>query len=142
MTGIRLISVPLTSVLYVLAIASFLTAAYYGFRLSRITKVKITIMMTQDGPISILRGIMLLAFSQILKLIEMFSSQVYSNFFDLSSSILLLASGVIFAVGFEMMYTAYNNERIRTNVYNTLEELGRAENESEKRKSDWQSSLR
>ena len=136
-----MISVPITSVLYVLAISSFLTAAYYGFRLSRITKVKITIMMTQDGPISILRGIMLLAFSQILKLIEMFSSPLYSNFFDLSSSILLLASGLILAVGFEKMYSAYNNERIRTNVYNTLEELGRAEIEGE-RKSDWQASLR
>ena len=141
MKGIRLISVPLTSVLYVLAIASFLTATYYGFRLSRITKVKITIMMTQDGPISILRGILLLAFSQILKLIEMFSSLFYSNFFDLSSSILLVASGLILAIGFEKMYSAYNNERIRTNVYNTLEEIGRAEIESESR-SDWKSSMR
>ncbi len=141
MTGVRLISVPLTSVLYVLAIASFLAAAYYGFRLSRITKVNITIMMTQDGPVSILRGIMLLAFSQILKLIEMFSTPYYMNFFDLSSSILLLASGVILAVGFEKMYAAYNNERIRTSVYNTLEELGRADVEGEK-KSSWHASLR
>jgi membrane-bound ClpP family serine protease len=133
--------VPLTSVLYVLAIASFLTAAYYGFRLSRITKVNITIMMTQDGPVSILRGIVLLALSQILKLIEMFTPSFYMNFFDLSSSILLLASGVILAIGFEKMYSGYNNERIRTSVYNTLEELGRADIEGE-RKSNWQASLR
>ena len=136
-----MISVPITSVLYVLAIASYLTAAYYGFRLSRITKVNITIMMTQDGPVSILRGIVLLALSQTLKLIEMFTPAFYMNFFDLSSSILLLASGVILAIGFEKMYSAYNNERIRTSVYNTLEELGRADVEGE-RKSNWQASLR
>lgn len=135
-----MISVPITSVLYVLAIACYLTAAYYGFRLSRITKVNITIMMTQDGPVSILRGIVLLALSQTLKLIEMFSPAVYMNFFDLSSSILLLASGVILAIGFEKMYSAYNNERIRTSVYNTLEELGRADVEGEK--SNWKASLR
>jgi hypothetical protein len=140
-TGVTLIYVPITSVLYVLAIASFLTAAYYGFRLSRITKVNITIMMTQDGPVSILRGIMLLAFSQILKLIEMFSTIYYTNFFDLSSSILLLASSVIMAVGFEKMYSTCNNERIRSNVYSTLEELGREEIDGGK-KSKWQSNLR
>ena len=136
-----MISVPLTSVLYVLAIASFFTAAYYGFRLSRITKVNITIMMTQDGPVSILRGIVLIALAETLKLIEMFSASFYMNFFDLSSSILLLASGVILAVGFEKMYSAYNNERIRTSIYNTLEELGRADVEGEG-KSNWQASLR
>jgi hypothetical protein len=136
-----LISVPLTAVLYVLAIACFFTAAFYGFRLSRITKVNITIMMTQDGPVSILRGIVLIALAQTLKLIEMFSAPVYMNFFDLSSAILLLASGVILAVGFEKMYSAYNNERIRTSVYNTLEELGKEDVEGES-KSSWQASLR
>ncbi|MDG6904435.1 MAG: hypothetical protein JRN20_01465 [Nitrososphaerota archaeon] len=136
-----MISVPLTSVLYVLAIACYLTASYYGFRLSRITKVNITIMMTQDGPVSILRGIVLLALSQTLKLIEMFSPNFYMNFFDLSSSILLLASGMILAVGFEKMYSAYNNERIRTSVYDTLEELGRSDVDGGRR-SNWQASLR
>ena len=98
-------------------------------------------MMTQDGPVSILRGIMLLAFSQILLLIEMFSQPVYTNFLNLSSSILLLASGVILAVGFEKMYSAYNNERIRTSVYSTLEELAKEDVENEKG-INWQASLR
>lgn len=98
-------------------------------------------MMTQDGPVSILRGIVLIALAQTLKLIEMFSAPVYMNFFDLSSAILLLASGVILAVGFEKMYSAYNNERIRTSVYNTLEELGKEDVEGES-KSSWQASLR
>ena len=136
-----MISVPITSVLYVLAIASYLTAAYYGFRLSRITKVNITIMMTQDGPVSILRGIVLAALSQTLKLIEMFAPSFYANFFDLSSSILFLASGLILAIGFEKMYSTYNNERIRTSVYNTLEELAKGDIEGE-RKSNWQASMR
>ena len=98
-------------------------------------------MMTQDGPVSILRGIVLLALSQTLKLIEMFSPNFYMNFFDLSSSILLLASGMILAVGFEKMYSAYNNERIRTSVYDTLEELGRSDVDGGRR-SNWQASLR
>ncbi|HVB11973.1 MAG TPA: hypothetical protein VNE86_02480 [Nitrososphaerales archaeon] len=136
-----MISVPLTSVLYVLAISSFLTAAYYGFRLSRITKVNITIMMTQDGPVSILRGIVLLAFSQILQLIEIFTQPFYANFLNLSSSILLLASAVILAVGFEKMYATYNNQRIRTSVYNTLEELAKEDIEGEKG-SNWKAAMR
>ena len=136
-----MISVPLTSVLYVLAISSFLAAAYYGFRLSRITKVNITIMMTQDGPVSILRGIVLLAFSQILQLIEIFTQPFYANFLNLSSSILLLASAVIMAVGFEKMYAAFNNQRIRTSVYNTLEELAKEDLDGEKG-SRWKTAMR
>ena len=97
--------------------------------------------MTQDGPVSILRGIVLLAFSQILQLIEIFAQPFYLNFLNLSSSILLLASAVILAVGFEKMYTTYNNQRIRTSVYNTLEELAKEDIEGEKG-SSWKAALR
>ncbi len=142
MTGFRLILVPLTSVLYVLAIASFITSAYYGFRVSKITnKVKITVMMTQDGPISVFRGISLLSLFLVLKLIEMFSPSMYSNFFDVSSGLVLVASSVVFAVGSEKMFSVYYNERIRANVYNTLEELSESEIERERRK-DWHANLR
>jgi hypothetical protein len=136
-TNGNLILVPLTSVLYVLAIASFLTSAYYGFRVSRITnKVKITVMMTQDGPISVSRGIMILALSLMLKLIEMFTPSTYYNSLELSSAILLLGSSLIFAVGFEKIFSAYHNERIRANVYSTLEELRESEIEQED-KNEW-----
>lgn len=118
-----LILIPLTAVLDILAISCFITSAYYGFRISRITKVKILVMVTQDGPVSISRGLVLLSIAVALSLVEGFTSQVYYNFLDLSSSILLVAASAIIVIGFEKMYTVYHNERIRANVYSTLEEL-------------------
>lgn len=118
-----MILVPLTSVLYVLAVSCFITSAYYGFRLSRITKVKTLVMVTQDGPISISRGLALLSLALGLRLVESFTLAAYSDFLELSSSILLVVAAAIIVIGFEKMYSVYNNERIRANVYSTLEEL-------------------
>ena len=123
----RLISVPVTSVLYVLAISCFISSAYYGFRLSRVTKVRVLVMVTQDGPVSISRGLALLSITLVLKMIESFTFEPYTDFLDLSSSILLVVAAVVTVIGFEKMYSAYNNERIRSNVYSTLEELRETE---------------
>ncbi len=65
----------------------------------------------------------------------------YYNFLDLSSSILLLGSSVIFAIGFEKIFSAYHNERIRANVYSTLEELRESDIERE-HSTEWHKSLR
>lgn len=127
-----MILVPLTSVLYILAVSCFITSAYYGFRLSRITKVKTLVMVTQDGPISISRGLALLSISLGLKLVESINLEAYSNFLELSSSILLVVAAVTIVIGFEKMYSVYNNEQIRANVYNTLEELREIGFEKEK----------
>lgn len=127
-----MILVPLTSVLYAFAVSCFLTSAYYGFRLSRITKVKTLVMVTQDGPISISRGLALLSSALGLRLVESFTLAIYSDFLELSSSILLVISAAIIVIGFEKMYSVYNNERIRANVYSTLEELREIEFGKEK----------
>jgi hypothetical protein len=89
-------------------------------------------MVTQDGPISISRGLSLLSIALVLKLIESFTFEVYSNFLELSSSILLVVAAAIIVIGFEKMYSVYNNERIRANVYSTLEELREIEFGKEK----------
>jgi hypothetical protein len=136
-----LILVPLTSVLYVLALASFTIAAYYGFRLTRLArKMKVMIMMTQDGPESIVGGIVILALSQAMNLVQSLISlqnAQFSNFLDVTSVTLLVSSAVMFAIGFHKMYAVYLNERLKVKVHNALEELA-----SEQEMADWQSKLR
>ena len=136
-----LILVPLTSVLYVLALASFTIAAYYGFRLTRLArKMKVMIMMTQDGPESIVGGIVILALSQAMNLVQSIVSlqnQQFANFFDVTSVTLLVSSAVMFAIGFHKMYAVYLNERLKVKVHTALEELA-----NEQDVADWQSKLR
>ena len=136
-----MILVPLTSVLYVLALASFTIAAYYGFRLTRLArKMKVMIMMTQDGPESIVGGIVILALSQIMNLVQsiiILQNEQFANFFDVTSVTLLVSSAVMFAIGFHKMYAVYLNERLKVKVHSALEELA-----NEQEMADWQTKLR
>ena len=136
-----MILVPLTSVLYVLALASFTIAGYYGFRLTRLArKMKVMIMITQDGPESIVGGIVILALSQAMNLVESLISiqnTNFANFFEVTAVTLLVSSAVMFAIGFHKMYAVYLNERLRTKVHNALEELS-----EEQETEHWQNELR
>ena len=135
------ILVPLTSVLYVLALASFTIAGYYGFRLTRLArKMKVMIMMTQDGPESIVGGIVILALSQAMNLVQsiiQLQNQQFANFFDVTSVTLLVSSAVMFAIGFHKMYAVYLNERLKVKVHSALEELA-----NEQEMAEWQDKLR
>lgn len=133
--------VPLTSVLYVLALASFTIAGYYGFRLTRLArKAKVMIMMTQDGPESIVGGIVILALSQVMNLVQSFvvlQNTQFANLFDVTSVTLLVSSAVMFAIGFHKMYAVYLNERLKVKVKSALEELA-----NEQELAEWQDKLR
>jgi TRAP-type C4-dicarboxylate transport system permease small subunit len=137
----RLILVPLTGVLDVLAIAFFLTSGYYGYRLTKLTRSVRVTMITRDTPISFFRGIILLASSEIIKLVDIYSNLPYPSYFDTASAALFLGSAVIFAMGCEKLLAAYNNEKIRASVFSSLEELGKVDIERE-RGSEWNKELR
>jgi len=136
-----MILVPLTSVLYVLAIASFTIAGYYGFRLTRLARsMKVMIMITQDGPESIVGGIVILAMSQAMNLVQsivFLNNQNFASFFDVTSVTLLVSSAVMFAIGFHKMFAVYLNERLRAKVHSALEELSQ-----DQENADWQNQLR
>jgi hypothetical protein len=136
-----MILVPLISVLYVMALASFTTAGYYGLRLTRLArKMKIMIMITQDGPESILGGIVILALSQAMNLVQsliQLQNANFANFFNVTSVTLLVSSAVMFAIGFHKMYRVYLNERLRAKVHTALEELS-----EEQETAEWQDKLR
>jgi hypothetical protein len=136
-----MVEVPLISVLYVLALASFTIAAYYGFRLTRLArKMKVMIMMTQDGPESIVGGIVILALSQAMNLVQsivVLQNVPFANLFDIVSVTLLVSSAVMFAIGFHKMYAVYLNERLKVKVHSALEELA-----NEQEMAEWQDKLR
>ena len=127
--------------LYVLALASFTIAAYYGFRLTRLArKMKVMVMMTQDGPESIVGGIVILALSQAMNLVQsivVLQNEQFANLFDIVSVTLLVSSAVIFAIGFHKMYAVYLNERLKVKVHTALEELANSQEMAE-----WQDKLR
>ncbi len=120
-----LLLVPLVSVLYALSLASFAVAAYYGFRLSRLTrKAKVMVMITKDGPASLVCGLILLAASQVPNLIaSLMQIQLAADFFLVPSAVLLVGSAIMFALGFQRMYAIYLNERLKMSVNTVLDEL-------------------
>jgi hypothetical protein len=119
-----MIMVPLVSVFYALALFSFVVAAYYGFRLSRLTnKAKVMVMVTKDGPASLVNGLILLACSQIPYLVATAINASLADVFSIPAGILLVGSAVMFAWGFHRMYAVYLNERLKMNVNNVLDEL-------------------
>jgi TRAP-type C4-dicarboxylate transport system permease small subunit len=119
-----LILVPLTSVLYVIALVSFAVAGFYGFRLTTMArKMKVMIMVTQDGPQSIVGGIVLLATSQVVNTVMSLTGVVASDVFTVSSVVMLVGSALMFAFGFQKMYSVYFNEKTRMNVNSILDEL-------------------
>ncbi|MDG7001744.1 MAG: hypothetical protein JRN15_21830 [Nitrososphaerota archaeon] len=119
-----MILVPLVSVLYALALTSFAVAAYYGFRLGRLTnKAKVMIMVTKDGPNSLVSGLVLLAISQIPYLIAAILDIPASDVFAVPAGVLLMGSAAMFAWGFHRMYAVYSNERLKMSVNSVLDEL-------------------
>ncbi|MGI0081512.1 MAG: hypothetical protein ACRECH_18075 [Nitrososphaerales archaeon] len=117
--------VPLVSVLYAIALSSFAIAAYYGFRLSRLTrKAKVMVMITKDGPASLVCGLILLAASQVPSLItSLMQVQLVFDFFLVPSAVLLVGSALMFALGFQKMYAIYRNEKLKMSVNTVLDEL-------------------
>lgn len=119
-----MIMVPLVSVFYALALLSFVLAAYYGFRLSRLTsKAKVMVMVTKDGPASLVSGLVLLASSQVPYLLATALNTTLADEFAIPAGILLMGSAAMFAWGFHRMYAVYLNERLKMNVNNVLDDL-------------------
>ncbi len=120
-----MIYVPLVSVFYSLALCSFAVAAYYGMRLSRLTsKAKVMVMVTKDGPSSLVSGLVLLAISIVPYLLaSAFGAGSLEDAFGVPAGILLMGSAVMFAWGFHRMYSVYLNERFKMNVNQVLDQL-------------------
>lgn len=135
-----MILVPLTSVLYVLSLASFVIAGYYGFRLVTYTRrSRMMVMISHDGPNFILGGVIMLAISQGMNLIQSVEVAL-SNVFVVASVALLMSSSFMFAKGFHTIYAVYRNESLRSKLYSELE--GVEESESAIKKKDWKKDLR
>ena len=112
------------SVLYALALVSFSVAAYYGYRLSRLTnKARVMVMITKDGPSSIVGGLVLLAVSQIPGLWTGQMGVPYIDYLAVPAAILLVGSALMFAQGFHKMYSVYLNEKLKMSVNSVLDEL-------------------
>lgn len=119
-----MIMVPLVSVFYVLAVCSFVVAAYYGFRLSRLTrKAKVMVMVTKDGPASLVSGLVLLAASQVPYLLAAALNTIVADEFEIAAGILLVGSAGMFAWGFHRLYAVYLNEKLKMSVNHVLDEL-------------------
>ncbi len=125
-----MIEVPLVSVFYVLATCSFTVAAYYGFRLSRLTrKAKVMVMVTKEGPTSLVMGLILLAASQIPYLMAIALNLAVAEEFEIPAGILLMGSAGMFAWGFHRLYSVYLNEKLKASVNHVLDELLEKESE-------------
>ncbi len=119
-----MIMVPLVSVFYALAVCSFVVAAYYGFRLSRLTnKARVMVMVTKDGPTSLVSGLILLAASQVPDLLASALKTTVGDEFGIPAGILLVGSAGMFAWGFHRMYAVYRNEKLKMSVNHVLDEL-------------------
>ncbi|MHB8565861.1 MAG: hypothetical protein ACYC7D_05710 [Nitrososphaerales archaeon] len=132
--------VPLVGVLYVLALVSFSIAGYYGFRLTTMArKMKIMVMITQDGPQSIVGGIVLLASSQVVNILNVIMQTTVDDYFAVASVVLLVGSAIMFAFGFQKMFSVYLNEKTRMNVASVLGGLFEKDSEEHVK---WQGELR
>ncbi|HZW57394.1 MAG TPA: hypothetical protein VFF30_13985 [Nitrososphaerales archaeon] len=137
-----MILVPLVAVLYLLALGSFAIAGYYGFRLTTMArKMKVMIMITQDGPETVVCGIFLLAVSQVTSFLEASSGISANDFFVVTSVVLLVGAAMMFAFGFHKMYSIYLNERARMKVNSILEDLLDKESANEEN-AKWQGEFR
>lgn len=118
------LEVPLASVLYTLALISFAIAAYYGFRLSRLTrKTKVMVMVTKDGPTTLVMALVLLAASIVPYILSSEFGVNLSDAFEVMAGILLMSSAGMFASGFHKMYSVYLNERLKMGVNKVLDDL-------------------
>jgi hypothetical protein len=122
-----MLEVPLLSVLYALALTSFTVAAYYGLRLIRMThKARVMLMITQEGPTTIIYGLVLLAASQVPNLVASSIGAEESATLDILSvpvGVLLMGSAIMFAWGIHSMYSVYLNEKLKMSVKTELEDL-------------------
>jgi TRAP-type C4-dicarboxylate transport system permease small subunit len=141
-----LITVPLVSVLYSLALASFVVAGYYGFRLINMaSKMRVMVMITNDGPSSIVGGIVLLAVSQVPNLLASITSIPNDDFLTVTSVILLVGSALMFAWGLQKIYSRYLNEKLKMNVDSALSELVETQTNLEEEKTasgSWRKNMR
>ncbi len=139
-----MILVPLVSVLYSLALASFVIAAYFGFRLIRLThKTRVMLMISRDGPTTIVYGLILLAASQVPNLFATAlgdETSVASDILAVPVGVLLVGSAVMFAWGIHRMYSIYLNEKLKLTMNNVLEDL--MEKEKAIEKEEFQGNLR
>jgi predicted permease len=122
----NMIVVPLISVLYCLALFSFAIAAYYGLRLIRMThRARVMLMITQDGPTTIVYGLVLLAASQIPNLVaaSIGEESIASDVLAVPVGVLLVGSAVMFAWGIHRMYSVFLNEKLKMSVKTELEDL-------------------
>src|SRR5579862_5595071 len=121
-----MILVPLLSVLYALALTSFAIAAYYGLRLIRMThKARVMLMITQDGPTTIVYGLVLLAVSQLPNLVTsaLGNAATFSDVLSVPVGVLLVGSAGMFAWGIHRMYSVFLNEKLKMTVKTELEDL-------------------
>lgn len=81
-------------------------------------------MITKDGPTSLVGGLVLLAASQVPNLIaSLIQVQLAADFFLVPSAVLLVGSAIMFAVGFQKMYSIYLNEKLKMSVNTVLDGL-------------------
>ena len=106
-------------------------------------KMKVMIMITQDGPQSIVGGIVLLAVSQISNTIDTVTQSVATEFYSVVSAVLFMGAAIMFASGFHKMYSIYLNEKTRMNVNSILDDLLDKEKEDLKEeRAKWQGEFR
>lgn len=139
--------VPLVGVLYVLALVSFAIAGYYGSMLTSMARrMKIMVMITQDGPQWIVGGIVLLAASQVINIMNVAIANAIGDFFAVVSVSLLVGSAIMFAFGFHKMYFVYLNEKMRMSVASALggllEKGIEAGQQAQQQAAQWKNDLR
>ena len=130
--------------MYVIGLVSFSIAAYYGFRLTSMArKMKVMIMITQDGPQSIVGGIVLLACSQVCNTVTTLTQTAVNDFYAVTSGVLFMGAALMFASGFHKMYAIYLNEKTRMNVNSILDDLLDKEKEDlAEERAKWQGDFR
>ena len=127
-----MILVPLASVLYTLALVCFLIAAYYGFRLVRVTRrSRKMIMISHDGPKYVVNGLVILAVSQVFNLAQNYET---STIIAVVSQALLVGAAFMFASGLHSMYVVFRNQRIRSEIFSAL---GETEEEPKPTNEKW-----
>ena len=132
-----MILVPLSSVLYSLALVCFIVAAYYGFKLVQVTRrSRRMIIITQEGPKYVVGGLVVLGISQAFNLAQI---EAYFGVLGVIAQALLMSSAFMFAKGFQSIYQIYRNQNVRSEIYATL---GESEEDSGVDRKEWNSKFR
>ena len=133
-----MILVPLSSVLYTLALVCFSFAAYYGFRLVQVTRrSRRMIMISHEGPNYVVAGLVVLGLSQVLGIIQ--SADAVLVALGVVSQVLLMGASFMFAKGFHTMYQIYRNQKIRSEIFDAL---GEPEESRKVEPEEWHKDLR